>query len=89
MLSGAVTEMARLLDGGAEPDAPIAARDINGTIYQSTALVEAAGRGHLEADGLLIALFVSPQHEHTACALHSAGSLTTWWGTVLLRSCAH
>ena len=54
MLSGDVVEMARLLDAGAEPDALVAVRDDDGTVYQSTALVEAANRGQLDAVRLLL-----------------------------------
>jgi ankyrin repeat protein len=54
MFSGDVVEMARLLDAGAEPDALVAGSDAQGNVYQTTALVEAAGRGQLDAVRLLL-----------------------------------
>ena len=54
MLSGDVAEMARLLDGGAEPDALVAARTADGTVGQGTALVAAASRGQLDAVRLML-----------------------------------
>jgi hypothetical protein len=53
--TGDLAEMARLLDGGAEPDALVAARNDDGThVYQSTALIAAANRGQLDAVRLLL-----------------------------------
>jgi ankyrin repeat protein len=54
MLSGDVAEMARLLDGGAEPDALIAARA--GAIDHTTALVHAVGTGHGHLDAVRLLL---------------------------------
>ena len=54
MLSGDVVEMARLLDAGAEPDALVAGHTPSGAIVQTTALLEAAERGQLDAVRLLL-----------------------------------
>jgi ankyrin repeat protein len=54
MFSGDLVEMTRLLDGGAEPDALVAARDVGGAIFQRTALAAAADRGQLDAVRLLL-----------------------------------
>jgi ankyrin repeat protein len=54
MLSSDVVEIVRLLDAGAEPDALVAGRDADGTVVQSTALIQAAGRGQLDAVRLLL-----------------------------------
>ena len=51
---GDLVEMARLLDGGAEPDALVSGPDSNGEIFQRTALVVAAECGQLDAVRLLL-----------------------------------
>jgi ankyrin repeat protein len=52
--AGDLAEMARLLDGGAEPDAFVAALTANGDTYQSTALGASAADGQLDAVRLLL-----------------------------------
>jgi hypothetical protein len=52
--AGDVVEMTRLLDAGADPDAFVATRYANETVVQSTALVDAASRGQLDAVRLLL-----------------------------------
>jgi ankyrin repeat protein len=51
---GDLAEMARVLDGGAEPDALVGARNANGDIAQRTALLEVAAAGQLAAVRLLL-----------------------------------
>jgi ankyrin repeat protein len=58
--TGDVVEMARLLDAGAEPDALFAARDADGDVFQTTALVGAACAGQLDAVRLLLDRGVDP-----------------------------
>jgi hypothetical protein len=52
--AGDLAEMGRLLDGGAEADAFVAAPTPDGDICQCTALCEAANHGQLDAVRLLL-----------------------------------
>jgi hypothetical protein len=58
--AGDLAKMGQLLDGGAEPDAFVAARTADGAVFQDTALVAAARAGHLEAVRLLLDRGASP-----------------------------
>jgi ankyrin repeat protein len=58
--AGDIAQMARLLDGGADPSAFVPTERKDGKIFRNTALVEAAGRGHLEAVRLLLARGADP-----------------------------
>jgi ankyrin repeat protein len=57
---GDLAEMARLLDGGAEPGALVTGRDAGGITGQSTALHEAAAAGQLGAVRLLLGRGADP-----------------------------
>jgi ankyrin repeat protein len=58
--AGDLAKMGKLLDGGAEPDAFVAARDHDGTVVQSTALIKAAESGQLAAVRLLLGRGADP-----------------------------
>ena len=59
-MAGNLGEMRRALDGGADPNDLVPAQAADGEEYETTALVEAVGHGHLEAVALLLDRGASP-----------------------------
>ena len=58
--AGILAELRRALDGGADPNALATAKKASGEEFETTALVAAAGKGHLKAVILLLERGASP-----------------------------